>query len=89
MTIPEACQLVIQAGALSRGSEIFVLDMGKPVKIVDLAEDLIRLSGLEPNSDIDIVFSGIRPGEKTIRRIVDRGRRYEKNKPPQDIYRNL
>ena len=64
MTIPEAVELVIQSGAMSRGDEIFVLDMGEPVKIVDLARDLIRLYGLEPWRDIDIVFTGIRPGEK-------------------------
>jgi FlaA1/EpsC-like NDP-sugar epimerase len=64
MTIPEASQLVIQAGAMASGGEIFILDMGKPVKIVDLAKDLIRLSGLEPDKDIKIVFNGIRPGEK-------------------------
>lgn len=64
MTIPEAVQLVIQAGAFAQGGEIFILDMGKPVKIVDLATDLIRLSGYEPHVDIPIEFSGIRPGEK-------------------------
>jgi FlaA1/EpsC-like NDP-sugar epimerase len=64
MTIPEAAQLVIQAGAFAEGGEVFILDMGKSVKILDLAEDLIRLSGLEPYKDIDIVFTGIRPGEK-------------------------
>lgn len=64
MTIPEASQLVIQAGAMASGGEIFILDMGKPVKIVNLAKDLIKLSGLEPDKDIKIVFSGIRPGEK-------------------------
>ena len=64
MTIPEAVQLVLQAGALGKSGELFVLDMGEPVKIVDLARDLIRLSGLEEGVDVDIVISGIRPGEK-------------------------
>ena len=64
MTIPEASQLVLQAGILGKGGEILVLDMGEPVKIVHLAEELIRLSGLEPYKDIDIVFTGLRPGEK-------------------------
>lgn len=64
MTIPEAAQLVIQAGAMAHGGEIFVLDMGKPVKIVDLAKDLITLSGFNPESDIKIEFTGLRPGEK-------------------------
>ena len=64
MTIPEAVQLVIQAGALGQGGEIFVLDMGEPVKIVDLARDMIILSGLKPEQDIRIEFTGSRPGEK-------------------------
>lgn len=64
MTIPEAVQLVIQAGAFAQGGEIFILDMGKPVRILDLAKDLIRLSGLEPEADIPIHYSGLREGEK-------------------------
>ncbi|AWI06863.1 polysaccharide biosynthesis protein [Clostridium drakei] len=64
MTIPEAAQLVIQAGAIAKGGEIFVLDMGQPVKIVDLARDLITLSGYKPDVDIKIEYTGLRPGEK-------------------------
>ncbi|XPO21525.1 nucleoside-diphosphate sugar epimerase/dehydratase [Phosphitispora sp. TUW77] len=70
MTIPEAVQLVIQAGALAQGGEVFILDMGKPVKIVDLARDLIQLSGLEPYKDISIVYTGLRPGEKLFEEIL-------------------
>ncbi len=64
MTIPEAVQLVLQAGALGRGGEVFLLDMGEPIRIVDIATDLIRLSGLAVGTDIEIKFTGMRPGEK-------------------------
>lgn len=64
MTIPEASQLVIQAGAIAKGGEIFILDMGESIKIDDLARDLIRLSGFEPDKDIKIIYTGLRPGEK-------------------------
>jgi FlaA1/EpsC-like NDP-sugar epimerase len=64
MTIPEAVQLVIQAGAMAAGGEVFVLDMGEPVRIADLARDLIRITGYQPDKEIKIVYTGVRPGEK-------------------------
>ena len=74
MTIPEACQLILQAGALcDEQVEIFILDMGKPVKIADLARDLIRLSGFEPDVDIKIEFIGLRPGEKLYEELITEG----------------
>lgn len=73
MTIPEASQLTLQAGAIGQGGEIFLLDMGEPVKIVDLARQLITLSGLRPGEDIEIAYSGIRPGEKLFEELSIRG----------------
>ena len=73
MTISEAAQLVLQAGSMGTRSEILVLDMGEPVRIVDLAEELIRLSGLTPYEDIDITFTGLRPGEKLFEELLIEG----------------
>lgn len=77
MTIPEAVQLVLQAAAIGRGGEVFMLNMGQPVKIVDLAKDLIRLSGYEVGRDIEIVFAGLRPGEKLFEELFASGEQYE------------
>ena len=83
MTIPEASQLVLQAGALGAGGEIFILDMGKPVKILDLAEDMVRLSGLRPYEDIEIKFTGIRKGEKLYEELEITGEDLLKTKHPK------
>ncbi|HEX2660067.1 MAG TPA: nucleoside-diphosphate sugar epimerase/dehydratase [Polyangia bacterium] len=82
MTIPEACQLVLQAGAMGSGGEIFILDMGEPVRIVELARDLIRLSGFQPD-EIEIVFTGTRPGEKLYEELVITGEQTEKTRHPK------
>ncbi len=73
MTIPEACQLIIQAGAMGNGGEVFLLDMGIPIKIVDMAKDLIRLSGFVPDEDIRIEYVGLRPGEKLFEELITEG----------------
>jgi FlaA1/EpsC-like NDP-sugar epimerase len=70
MGIPEAAQLILQAGALGDGGEIFILDMGKPVRIADMARDLIRFHGLEPDVDIPIRYIGLRPGEKLLEGLI-------------------
>ncbi len=73
MMIPEACQLILQAGAMGQGGEIFILEMGTPVKIADMARDMIRLSGKIPDQDIQIVFTGLRPGEKLHEELITHG----------------
>ncbi len=83
MTIPEASQLVLQAASMGQGGEIFILDMGEPVKIIDLARDLITLSGLRPDDDIAIQFSGIRPGEKLFEELSTSSEHAAKTKHPK------
>jgi FlaA1/EpsC-like NDP-sugar epimerase len=83
MTIPEASQLVLQAGAIGKGGEIFILDMGEPVKIYDLARDMIRLSGLELDQDIEIICTGIRPGEKLFEELETGGEKLVKTVHPK------
>jgi FlaA1/EpsC-like NDP-sugar epimerase len=83
MTIPEAAELVLEAGAMGTGGEIFILDMGEPVRILDLAKDIITLSGLKPYEDIDIVFTGIRPGEKLYEKLETAEEHVTKTRHPK------
>lgn len=83
MLIPEAAQLVLQAGAMGKGGEIFVLDMGEPVRIVDLAKDMIRLSGLRVGEDIEIQVVGLRPGEKLYEELYDASERHQRTSHPK------
>ncbi len=90
MTIPEACQLVLQAAAMGKGGEIFVLDMGEPVKIVDLAKELITLSGFVPGEDIEIKFTGSRPGEKLFEELSIEGEDMQRTRHPKiGIWKNI
>jgi FlaA1/EpsC-like NDP-sugar epimerase len=90
MTIPEASQLVLQAASMGKGGEIFVLDMGEPVKIVDLAKELITLSGFRPGEDIEITFTGTRPGEKLFEELSIRGEDMQETRHPKiGIWKNI
>lgn len=90
MTIPEASQLVLQAATMGKGGEIFVLDMGEPVKIVDLAKELITLSGFRPDEDIEIIFTGTRPGEKLFEELSIKGEDMQPTRHPKiGIWTNI
>ncbi len=89
MTIPEAAQLVLQAGAMGEGGEIFILDMGEPMRILDLAEEMITLTGLRPYVDMDIVFTGLRPGEKLFEELELSGEQIAKTRHPKIVIGRL
>jgi FlaA1/EpsC-like NDP-sugar epimerase len=88
MTIPEAVLLVLQAGAMGKGGEVFVLDMEEPTNIYEIAQELIRLHGLEPEKDIPIVFTGVRPGEKLSEEIIGANERAEPTVHPK-IFKSI
>ena len=88
MTVPEAVHLVLQASSMGTAGDLFVLKMGEQIQIVDLAEDLIRLSGLEPGKDIQIEFTGIRPGEKLSEALWDEGADYITTQHPEVLQLN-
>jgi FlaA1/EpsC-like NDP-sugar epimerase len=90
MTIPEASQLVLQAASMGKGGEIFVLDMGEPVKIADLAKELITLSGFRPGEDIEMVFTGPRVGEKLFEELSIEGEDMQRTRHPKiSIWKNI
>ena len=89
MTIPEACVLVLEAGSMGNGGEIFIFDMGKPVKILDLARKMIRLAGLVPEQDIEIVFTGLRPGEKLYEELLNKKEHTQKTHHPKIMIANV
>jgi FlaA1/EpsC-like NDP-sugar epimerase len=90
MTIPEASQLVLQAAAMGKGGEIFVLDMGEPVRIVDLARELITLSGFRPGEDIEMVFTGPRAGEKLFEELSIEGEDMQRTSHPKiSVWKNI